>query len=569
MPNIQEVEAGSGAIQVPERGSEAFAQEGRRVGSFYHQIGEDVGGTVKQLGDQYVEHQTNMEVSHLYAATTTAEQNLQTAWTAYTADPANRGRPDLASSFMEQHVKPVLDELASHAQTDTGKRLVAEEQARVSQNLFRTAVSDQSHLDGATWVNNSQQTQSNMAASVLADPSKADATIGDWMRVAENTIPSTVDPSERAGLMEHFQHEGAERIALAGYLGGIEAGKQQLAAGAATSPALDAVRAQITAGHNFQYLSPEQQATLATRVDEAEARGKEMHHQALAVDADALKRAGSAAYSTIDSAITSAITPPPGQTPRPLGPEVRQAIDDYARQYGASNPGEVHALNEAWTHATDKAQDHTLQRTDPSVWADINARMSLPPTDPHAVTDAELLNSWSAGRLSTEDLKLAREFKAKESDPAMKAAMSELKTWQTHMLGSLPSGTAGRGEAAGAFQHDSLQTFMQWIASGETPAQALEIMTNVNNPRNFTQRFDVYRRAAAFTDAASYLRAHDAYGRGPPAGTPGNPAWPTRADPGPQTGDGTPGNPATVQIARPAPATSSLTDAQVHDLMSH
>lgn len=574
MPNIQEVDAGSGQLTVPERGSDAYAQMGRRVGSFYHSIGEDIGGTVKTLGDQYVEHQTNQEVNNLYAATTTAEQNLQRAWQTYSTDPANKGRPDLAASFMADHVKPVLEELASHAQTDTGKRLAAEEVARVSQNVFHSTIADQSDLDSAQWHNNSLQTMSNIAAGALSDPSTTDQRIGDWMRVAENTIPSTVTAGQRATLLTQFQNEGAQRIALAGYLGGIEAGKAQLAAGGATSPALDAVRRDITAQRNFQYLSPAQQAELSERVDQAEARGKEMYHQGQVVTREALKTEGAANYAQIDTAITNAIT-----SGQPVTPAMRQAIDDYSTRYGATNPGEVHSLNEAWSHATTLEQEHRVQRTDPATWADVQTRVALPPTDPHALTDSQLADMWSAGKLSTDDYKLARELRSKTAtDPAMKVALEQFHTWQGHMISGLPMGS-GRGVAAGIFQHDSTATFMQWVASGETPAAALDIMTNPQNNKNFMQSFDAYRRAARQTDAAAYLRQARTGSRdynAPVEGSPAHPVWPTSQGAGPPGAAGTSAtfddrtaNARTLHLPGPAPGSTPLSDAQVHDLMSH
>lgn len=450
MPNIAEVDAGSGAIQAPERGSEAFAQEGRRVGAFYHQIGQDVGGTVQQLGDQYVKHQTDLEVSHLYAATTTAEQNLETAWQTYSTDPANRGRPDLASSFMQDHVQPVLEDLQSHAQTDTGKRLAAEETARVSQNIFHRTVADQSDLDAAQWHNNVLQTQSNLAAG--ADLSNMDQRIGDWNTVASNTMPSTVSADQRSRLSEQLQNEGAARVTASAYLNSFEAIKQGLAAGQDVTAADTAARAALAANRNFQYLTPEQQTEMTSRLDEAEARGKEMFRTDQAGQKAAIEEQTNAQIGQIRGSLL------PDSNGNPPDPHAAAAALDRLHQLtNSANPvvaatagREAEAIgNVIKTQAEDRLTGR-LTPDDPSAVAEINQRKSIPPGQPGALTKVELDDMRAAHQISdTTYTEQTRRLDDLSSNPQLREAEARLTSFMRGSIDPQLTGAPDAGENGG------------------------------------------------------------------------------------------------------------------------
>lgn len=61
-------------------GAEAYAQEGRRVGAFYHSSGQQLGGTVSSLGREYQGYLTQQDISHNAPGFAKAMVDMTTAW---------------------------------------------------------------------------------------------------------------------------------------------------------------------------------------------------------------------------------------------------------------------------------------------------------------------------------------------------------------------------------------------------------------------------------------------------------------------------------------------------------
>jgi hypothetical protein len=80
MPNITEYRARTDGLQPQEVGAEAFAQAGRRVGSFYAQMGQDLGRTVSSLGQEYQKHVTFQEMQQNGPVLAQSMVNLTKGW---------------------------------------------------------------------------------------------------------------------------------------------------------------------------------------------------------------------------------------------------------------------------------------------------------------------------------------------------------------------------------------------------------------------------------------------------------------------------------------------------------
>ena len=107
MPNIQEYTA-TGEITPSDKGIQTAEMAGRRIGMFYHQIGESIEGAAHSIE----QHMAVMETSELYKTGTELKQNLQDSYDTQSALPENRSDPHFKDRFMAT-VGPQIDKWAS------------------------------------------------------------------------------------------------------------------------------------------------------------------------------------------------------------------------------------------------------------------------------------------------------------------------------------------------------------------------------------------------------------------------------------------------------------------------
>src|SRR5690349_17156860 len=140
---------------------------GRRIGMFYHQIGESIEGAAHSIE----QHMAVMETSELYKTGTELKQNLQDSYDTQSALPENRNDPHFKDRFMAM-VGPQIDKWASGASTDHGKLLAAEMGANIRNEIFHHATAGQMEMDSAHVIDNGRQTMSTLGAGLITDPSE-------------------------------------------------------------------------------------------------------------------------------------------------------------------------------------------------------------------------------------------------------------------------------------------------------------------------------------------------------------------------------------------------------------
>ncbi len=248
MPNIQEYvspEADRG-LRPDSGGQEAFAMEGRRVGAFYHQVGQDIEAGAKDLGGQIEQQQSFQEISHLASTGAqlhnTLDQSLND--TMKNADPND---PTTAAKWRDTILRPALQQYQEAPATKAG-RMYALQHSNELQNFFNDkAIAYQSNVAGTAALMNNQSALNNAAAGAYNDPTSASLQRGTYMAGLEAAIKAGNMDSETASRLRLHGQEGQAQITWAAFRGMAD-----------KNP--DEAEKQLAAGGQFaQYLTPEQQ----------------------------------------------------------------------------------------------------------------------------------------------------------------------------------------------------------------------------------------------------------------------------------------------------------------------
>jgi hypothetical protein len=225
MPNIEQLDA-KGAPEAVNTGVEAAVQSGRRVGMFYHQIGEDLGGAVQKVGEDYQKQVFREEVSKGTATLAQIQSQKLQEWNEKSAAQATSldGLNDtkFAQRYLDESVKPSLDAWANSFQTPQGKMWALEQAKDAYGRLWDKAVSGQAELTGAAAVANLNATTQGHAESAFHDPEHT----ADYVALYAADLASAVkahpglDDTHVAAMQAHTT-EAQLGIAMSGVEGAI------------------------------------------------------------------------------------------------------------------------------------------------------------------------------------------------------------------------------------------------------------------------------------------------------------------------------------------------------------
>ena len=459
-------------------------------------------GDADEIAQKLDQHQSDMELSHGYAASTTMEANLTEGWNQFVADPNNKGliaSGTAAQAYMDQVVKPSVQSFGQGFQTREGKRFASEETARIQQNLFTRTAGEQSALTGQVWQANAQQTQNNFASSVLQDPSDTNVSQALALneKFATETMPAGVTGEARARLTEEFQTAGDQKITFAAYLGQIEAVKQQYAQGNA-SDAEAGVRQSIASQKWFQYLSPEQQADIGPRLDEAVRSGQEQFRVGQASDKAQVEEATKAQIGQIRASLL------PNADGSPPDPKAAQAALDKLHLLSQStNPviaatagAEAESIGSVIRTQADDRLKGTFTPDDPAALASINQAVGIGPGQPGELTKGMLDDMRIAHRISDttyqeqtkrlDDLTnnpMLRQTESRLTDFMRTAIETKLTHGAADPTGSVvdlfASTVDPRGKAAfGIALNQTMSQFESLVHNGHSPDEAYKMLTD-------------------------------------------------------------------------------------------
>ena len=534
MPTLKEYDAPVDKLTPQTGGEEAYAMEGRRVGQFYHQMGQDLGGAVQGLGEQYVQHQTDEEKRQIITSSVALENNLHDGWQTYANNPTNANNPAAASTYMQQAQQQIQD-WSAHATTREGKLLATERASEMEQHLFERTSADQSTMTATHAATQAQQTMQGIVGMTARDPSSADANAGLIRRAVETLVPTTIDPGVRAKVVDGLTTPGLRDNAIAYYQNSLEAVRRDYAGGATTSAAEDQLRKDLASGKYSQDLAgagEESFAKLLPQVDAAVHEGTDIFHQRQEWDQRQQVMAGDqAAISITDKAITELIIT--GST----SPETQAAITRYGKDY-PHNFSQAEGLERFRMTAARDELHRTFVHSDGDTLTTFWGRAGLAPGDPNALKSTDVLDAIHSGKLSNEDGQLLIRDISAETHQA-RGSGSQIGTWRSQLMrfystlrsqvvgGSQDTSGLGLGSGPdpvgsmvyGDMVRNGVLAFQNLVAQGKNPQEAYTSLTGTG-PDGIVAHLPYYLAAKASGQPEDFEATHpnrDAFVAGQPA----------------------------------------------------
>jgi len=214
VPNIAEYNA-TDTLKPDNMGAEAFAMEGRRVGQFYHQMGQDIGGGIDTLGKEAGKYQAFQEIGHLSATGAQVHNSLDQSLTD-TLNKADPNDPTTAVKWREQVLEPALQQYQSAPVTPEGKQYAMQHANELRQFFNEKAIGGQADMAGAALMTNLQTMSNNAEYSAQQDPTSADL-VRNTFRMSVQSMLAThpqLTPQQTAAFTQHIE-AGERQITLA------------------------------------------------------------------------------------------------------------------------------------------------------------------------------------------------------------------------------------------------------------------------------------------------------------------------------------------------------------------
>lgn len=551
MPNIIEYTSKSG-LTPSDKGINAAVDAAVMFQRTGQKISSDIERTFNKISDRVERHMAIMETSELYKTGTELRMNLEKRYEEESALPENRTDPTFGDRFMAE-VGPLLDQWGEGAGTDHGKQLAATLKAGIRNQLFNHVAAGQAEMDSAHVQDNIQQTGNMLGSGLITDPSASNLTGSiATMKASVDAMTMTIpDVRIREDVRSQMLDRYLPQLVLTRYNGVAEAIKNQIAeTGGETSPALEQLNKDIAAQVGFQYLTPETQSRLTKLGEQAVSQGQELFNSRNATAKAQAVEAGNAAYAEIHSAITAQSLKGEGPTPDQVA-----AIQQFSATYGATNSGQVAALNNFLLQGQNRAIENKVQPFDQQTRDRIQTGFGLPVGDPRRPTLASLMQDFSKGRITADDLKeytgILDKLDHPEKDPSFSPAFQELKRWQGMMVKEIGRDTdPGAAAARAQFIHDSTANFMALGRASGDWTRTLDRMTDAKNPGSFINFLDPYKKIAKSRNAPALIA------RDLPTWNPDNTlTWPKG------TGGGRPAAPAPAAPAKPITPAADLQKA--------
>jgi hypothetical protein len=482
MPNIVQYDSPTNGIEPNDRGPQAFAMEGRRVGAFDHQIGEDVSQTTQKLAATVEAHQSFGEISQLSAVAATTHNSLDASMQAAFKDPAALNNPNAARDWETTTLEPALATLQAGPQTKAGQMYAQEQVARMRTYFHEKAVGTQAQVAGDALVTNLDQTLNQASFQVHSDPSAAsgDLARGTYSAGLEAMIQAHPElTAEQVGAFRAHSEKGLEQLTMAQGQGMIDNEvNNRLAAvrgGAQMDTSSLKAMDDISSGGPFaNYLSNEQR-------DQLLAYGRQkvaaMEHDAMQ-SREALKTQQKQDYQTAAKNVYAAGIQADGTWAPPKN--IGAAIVQLSRMPGADVSELREFGNMSTTYLADNASGR-LVNSNPTVFSNLMGRIGIQPGQPNALSRAEIYQAAARRQLSTHDASMLTDAMDKaEHDPAT----SELHTRFNEFITGVKQTVGGKADPMGnivdpdgaqrvyKLQADGMDSINNFMAQGHSVSEA-------------------------------------------------------------------------------------------------
>lgn len=522
MPNIATYENTLEGPQPTDRGSSAFAMEGRRVGQFYHQVGADIGGTVARIGTDIQNHDTHVELMQQAADISTAHAELvqQANQIAATTKPEDVEKA--MDDFREKVVKPRLDALGAKYQTEGAQDTFIRARAGIEDDLFTRTSTDAARSVAAGAVANVQTMGNQWSSAALADPTGFD----NYIKLSDLYIDGLVHPPGGGMGLPIDQ-----ALIL----------KKEVAHNIARSAGLGMARSNPAAFADFQksgkldpYLTGEEQSSL---VGAAAEYGRADAAAQRAAEAET-RRQQTELFNNSANQIVAEATQPDGTFT--VSPDLMKRAVDASMLPGGADSGAGRAFLD-FMHRAAKPEAIT-QVSDPATYAALRSRTD--PNSANPLTDVDLRKEFAGGRLSPKDYNELHSVIKPGADPTETRNRQDLDRFigamkpaiiQAPGFASNPQATSVANRQFYNFQIAATNAFNDGIKAGYTPDEMLRDVKSKHYIGNIVPQYLVTqdKMFANFDHPERVLTQPP-----PPAALAGKPAAPVKP--------GTPAKPPTA-----------------------
>jgi hypothetical protein len=216
---------------------DATAAAARRIGGFYNQaaeakntaastmsdLGNRIGGAIKDIGDVAVKYEDHREISAGAAKFAELQDNLTQQWNerAKNADPND---PSVAAKFSEEVIGPALDQFKSGFNTENSQHFAEQKSEALQNHFFEKTSADMSTLAGIAVHKNISDATTSMSNTAISDPSSVPSLLAGVDHTIAGVVGSspTLKATDAARVSTEVSDAAKKAIVHSGAIGAIQ-----------------------------------------------------------------------------------------------------------------------------------------------------------------------------------------------------------------------------------------------------------------------------------------------------------------------------------------------------------
>lgn len=482
MPNIRQFDNPIDSLHPDDRAVQATVFAARHTAAEFEYAGQQIGSGIAAAGDAYDRIKTQQDLSHGLLTSSAFERNAQTSLqqTFATSDPND---PTVAAKWVDQTFEPFAKDFVSGFHTEAGRQWATAHVGTLRQEWTRRAVGEQALNAGVAAQSNYETTRDNYSEAALHDPTSTDLQIGKFQQMVDAiTSNPLLSGEQRAQLRAHMQTD-MQKITAAGAMGAARANPTQF------------VQDANAGKWDGKGLDGEHINSLVTYAESVHRMQNEDVRQA---QNDAIRQDKAAAGQAMTALYAGGIGKGPNGTWAPPANYNQKLLDIIQTHPQGVDMAEAHAAQGMVSTYTEDQATGRMVISDPKLFTDLAARTSIPPTQPGALSRAEIFQSVADRKLSQHDGQMLTDALDKVNDPAQKQMRETLKTFieskKSLILGSSSSGLGGTvspeaQERYYQFNQAMTNAVDAAIARGQTPTDVIQKELNPASP-NYLGRSD-------------------------------------------------------------------------------
>lgn len=413
MPNITQYDAPQGiGLRPTESGIDANVQAARRIGAFASQKAEAVGKTlglegrmldssIRDVGQVAVDYEDHREISRGAPAGMQLNENLTNAWNdiAKNADPND---PSVKDKFLQEQVEPALEKFRQGFSTEKSQQWAEQHVDIIRQHMYEKTSADMMTLAKKATFENAEQLKNSATNTAVSDPSSVPSLLKGLDHSIDGIVGSSpnLKGADAATIRSTLSQSMREAIVKAGAFGAIQN---------AANP--EAAAAEWTKNYPKEINGIE-------AMQLAKAAKTQNKVNAATDKAEQLQKKQEAVFDLNSrfEKITASVYQPDGSMR--ASPEAFKQMVALANHEGIgfAPRGMVKDGLAFLQGINDNPRDRV---TDPHTEEDLSKRVLLPPSDPNAVSKADIIRAFNEHRLNEKDYRrLEGEQTALAQDPS-------------------------------------------------------------------------------------------------------------------------------------------------------